>query len=245
MATKEILPIAFPYASEFVGMAPDGITPIYDRAVGSEAYRETWNSFFTQGVFDSVTHFRVSPVGGLYLEVSAGSAFVDGVTMISKNVVTLLAENPSMTEDRIDRVVIQNNYIDRYTYIYIKNGDTTLIRTDEIYEIGIADILIRRNITSLTEEDITDLRANPEYCGSVTLKPAEDWVSWAALFESFKAKLAGDFSAWFATIKDILDENIAAHLLGMIEELDSNMRTMQVKGVSTFQNEIINGNTLF
>ncbi|MDT2275457.1 hypothetical protein P7H20_12215 [Paenibacillus larvae] len=113
----------------------------------------------------------------------------------------------------------------------------------DIYELGLADILVKKGTTTITGADITDLRLNTALCGVVNsllqadttaiFNQFQDWfirtskkheqeiTSSLEEFEAFiseqKQKYSKDFEEWFSTIKDVLDENTAGHLLNLIQ----------------------------
>lgn len=217
MATMQVLSQSFPYSSEYKGMASDGKTPVYDRAISSAIYRKIWNTYFTQGILDLDNDFIVQPDAGLNIQATTGACFIDGVTTVSNNVISMLVEAPSTTADRIDRVVIQNNYTDRYTYIYIKKGEDgggapELTRSAEIYEIGLADISVRRNVLEIATADITDLRADETLCGKVKNKGEYDWEGPVKALQ--KKKL-------LAIITSTMTFNIADFGLSIGDEIDA------------------------
>lgn len=182
MGTKVIVEEAFPYTSEYVGMAGDGVTPVYDRAIGSAAYREIWKTFFSDGISDEKKDFSLTLLGGFGISIGRGRYFADGVTGVVNRETVLQIEAPPSDVDRTDLVVIQNHYIDRRTYICVKKGSVppagklTLERNDEIYEIGLYTIRVRVNAASLQTGDITDLRSDRAWCGKLMTSDAAGLV---------------------------------------------------------------------
>lgn len=118
-----------------------------------------------------------------------------------------------------------------------------LQRDTDAYELGLADIYISKGAISISQSNITDLRLNKEYCGIV--HGLVDQVDTTTLFNQYQAwinekkdefdsdlidyktmkqdeidniqqQFENDFNTWFATIQDILDENVAGNLLNLI-----------------------------
>ncbi|MEV2730281.1 hypothetical protein ABNC73_16760 [Paenibacillus larvae] len=103
--------------------------------------------------------------------------------------------------------------------------------------------MVKKGTTTITGADITDLRLNTALCGVVNsllqadttaiFNQFQDWfirtskkheqeiTSSLEEFEAFiseqKQKYSKDFEEWFSTIKDVLDENTAGHLLNLIQ----------------------------
>lgn len=121
----------------------------------------------------------------------------------------------------------------------------SLQRDADAYELGLADILVSNGVISVTQSDITDLRLNNDLCGIVhgTVDQVDtttlfnqyltwleekktqydaDMLQWTSNkqqeFENWTDIQEQDFNSWFASIQDILDENVAANLLNMINE---------------------------
>jgi hypothetical protein len=80
----------------------------------------------------------------------------------------------AVTADRIDRAALRLDFTARSISIVIKTGTVgaspvapELIRTTDIWEMGLADINLSAGIDEITADRITDLRANPDLCGEI------------------------------------------------------------------------------
>lgn len=125
---------------------------------------------------------------GIYAEVSSACQVVasDGMNVVVKagkgqigfnwfkveRDTTLSIANSDVILSRIDRVVIQRSLTNRNTTLYIKQGELassptppTLTRNESVYEIVLADILVSKNISTITTSLITDQRSNDSVCG--------------------------------------------------------------------------------
>ncbi len=122
------------------------------------------------------------------------------------------------------------------------------INTEEnIYEIRLADILISPSCVKITQDLITDCRGSSE-CPWITslIKQVDTstlYAQWQEAYrkyyaeqtaecaefvadfkESMSTSLAEEkeiFKIWFNSLKEILDENTAGHLLNLIDETDT------------------------
>ena len=90
-----------------------------------------------------------------------------------------------------------------------------------------ADIFVTRRVATITNDKITDTRYESERCGIVS--SVSEWDT-TTIYQQVQADLAGfkseeqaEFLAWFETIQDILDENVAAHLQNEIDALDERL----------------------
>jgi hypothetical protein len=75
---------------------------------------------------------------------------------------------------RIDRIVVRLNQINRSIKIAVVDGTPAatpvapeLTRTSDIYELGIADVLVPTAATSIVTNNIMDTRMNTNLCGLV------------------------------------------------------------------------------
>lgn len=135
-----------------------------------------------------------------------------------------------------------------------------LQRDYDIYEIGLADIRVNANAIEITQENITDLRLNTELCGIVAnqlqhvdtttlFNQYQEWLErvtgeaeedleqkkedFEEYFNNLKTTFSNDFNTWFQTVKDVLDEDTAGHLLNMInnnaEEIEETAQRIDQK----------------
>lgn len=235
--------IGFPFDSH-VTYETDG-TPVYDRAISSEPLRNLLHKLFTDGILPDVsTNLQVVAGSGMNVVVKAGFAIVQGCLKLEENDRTLAIQASSATNDRIDTVVLRLNSNDdqRYCDLYIREGTPAtnptrpnLVRSDSVYELGLADIFVTKTITSITQSKITDTRYEAERCGVISSLSEYDtttiYSQVQADLKEFKDTEQADFLAWYENIKNILDENVAGHLQGEIEATNKVVATKQDKAI--------------
>lgn len=235
--------IGFPFDSH-VTYENDG-TPVYDRAISSEPLRNLLHKLFTDGILPDVsTNLQVVAGSGMNVVVKAGFAIVQGCLKLEENDRTLALQASNTTNDRIDTVVLRLNSNDdqRYCDLYIREGTPAsnptrpnLVRSDSVYELGLADIFVTKTITSITQSKITDTRFEKERCGVISSLSEYDTTTIYNQVQSdlkeFKATEQADFLAWYENIKNILDENTAGHLQTEIEATNKVVATKQDKAI--------------
>ena len=235
--------IGFPFDSH-VTYETDG-TPVYDRAISSEPLRNLLHKLFTDGILPDVsTNLQVVAGSGMNIVVKSGFAIVQGCLKLEENDRTLALQASSATNDRIDTVVLRLNSNDdqRYCDLYIREGTPTtnptrpnLVRSDSVYELGLADIFVSKTITSITQSKITDTRYEAERCGVISSLSEYDtttiYSQVQADLKEFKATEQADFLAWYENIKDILDESAVGHLKSEIEATNAVVATKQDKAI--------------
>lgn len=223
--------LSFPFDSR---VTYNGDIPIYDRAVSSQPLRELINDLFTTGIMPNPsTCFQVSAgEEGMTVRVAAGYAVINGGLVKESQTRILQITAADTTNDRIDTVVLRwNENVDvRTADLYIVAGTPAeeptrpeLTRSGSIYEIGLADIFIPANSTTIDDERITDTRYETERCGVVS--SVSEWDT-TTIYQQVQADLANfqseeqaEFIAWFNEMKDQLSEDAAGHLQLEIDEL--------------------------
>lgn len=169
--------ISYPFTSQVTydeETDPTHINPIFDRAVDSSILRVLDKQDYTDGVcINPSTCFKVSINTGMNVTVGAGSGRIQGVKFFEEND-RVLQVQASESLDRIDTVVLRlnDNILYRNVDLYILKGTAeatpvapTLTRTSSVYELGIANLFIAKETTTITQERITDTRQDSSRCG--------------------------------------------------------------------------------
>ncbi|HPF55358.1 MAG TPA: hypothetical protein PLV03_02345 [Clostridiales bacterium] len=183
--------------------------PIYDRPSSAADLRSVFASFIANGVFITPsTNLQVTIGSGLQVVAAAGKCWINGAFGYTTSDTNLTLTTADGTNPRIDRVVarLDLNTDVRSIDLYVVDGTAAaspvapaLTQTATVYEIGLADVLVPANATSILQSNITDLRQNEDYCGVV--HAAFDQVDTADLFAQFQAA----FDEWFADLEDYWD----------------------------------------
>lgn len=204
----------FPFESNFIKFDDYGL-PIFSHAISSAVYRQILMNFYTDGVFfNPSTNFQVTAIGGMDVEVEYGTAFIKGLTVTPGDAARARFSIPpsSPTADRVDLIVLRADFTaTRSVTIHIKQGASTaadLQRDAAVWELGLASILIRRNVTAINQSDITDLRLNSAFCGVVTepiIRTNTD-----AFFAQLQASLALNEQEWAEFHQSALDSLAAS-----------------------------------
>lgn len=204
-----------------------------DREYSSDEFAEFFSTLFKPGIvatanFGSGLQITESASLGMRVKFGAGEAFSSfGRNYVHDKDEEVTVPIASTLQDRTDSVAIQFNKSQREAFFVYKESDVTVTRTDSIFELQIAKILVPKNSTQITNANITDMRANESVCG----------------YFSPHGKLnAGDitaqFIAWFDDFKGKLGTDPATNLQLQINDLDS--RTVHKTG-----DESIAGNKTF
>lgn len=207
------------FPSEIVDIDESGL-PIYDRAVDEEYFAKYHSEFLSNGVYANPSNnFQVMANELMKLKLKAGSCFINGYYAYDNFDGEITLEPASSDLNRIDRIVTRLDRINRKISIEVKKGayGTTsysapsLQRDDDIWELGLADVLVKKGTTQIVQANITDLRAIQEYCGYV-YNPMQN-IDTTDLF----AQYDNSFEVWFQHVKDQLSTDAAGNLQKQID----------------------------
>ncbi len=211
-----------------------------DRKYKAEFFARYFASFIGNGVFPNPSNnLQVISNNNMVVTVKTGKAWINGFVVFNDGDYNFELEPSDGLLSRIDRIVLRWNKVNRDIELAVKKGDysdnpspTNLERTADIFELALADVLVANGVISVTQANITDLRLNSELCGIV--HGTVEQVDTTTLFNQYKtwfnettASELEEFEIWFDSVKDILDENVAGHLLNLINENKDSIEEIQ------------------
>lgn len=167
-----------------------------DRRYLAEEFASFFAKFLSNGVYSGeelTGTLEVRKNGDLSIGVDEGAALIRGYEYENTTVRAHTLEKGG-TYDRIDRIVVRlDRTMDERNILtkVIKGVPSTspvapeLIRNNEIYDISLAQILVKKNITAIDASDITDERYDESVCGFVssiisipTDRLEQEWDEW-------------------------------------------------------------------
>lgn len=226
-----------------------------DRKYKAEEFARYFASFIGNGIFPNPsTNCQVLSNNDMTVRISAGKAWINGYYYENTGNMNHVLEPADSVLDRIDRVVLRWDKLERRIYSYVKVGEYSsnpkpkaLQRNVDAYELCLADVRVSAGATTITQASITDTRLDSNLCGVVhgvvdqvdTTTLFNQYLSWyketigqaEVDIESIKDQFQQDFTIWFNGIKDILDENTAGNLLNLINENKQNIDTKMDKKI--------------
>lgn len=227
-----MLRIGYPLDSH-VTYKTDG-TPVWDRAISSAPYRKLIKSLFSDGVLPNPsTNLQVSAGTGMKVNLYAGFAICNGCQKLQETNMSLDIATASAVNDRIDTVILRLNDNDdvRECEFYVLTGTPAvapvrpaLTQTDSIWEIGLADVLVKANSTQISNANITDTRYETARCGIISSISEFDTTT---LYQQVQADLQefrdinqAEFIAWVDSLENKLSGDVAGNLQLQINELN-------------------------
>lgn len=217
----------------------------YDRVYLADDFARYFASFIGNGVFPTPsTNLQVVQDANMQVKLKAGKGWINGRFYELTEDLTLNVAVADGVLKRKDRVVLRLDFINREIKAYLKKGAfssspvaPTLTRTADIYELGIADILINNGVTSITQANITDLRQNNTYCGLVA--GVVQQIDTTNLFTQFESA----FNVWFEAIKGQLSTDVAGNLqnqINLIQPLVDSWEDFKDNGGTLFNSLTLN-----
>ena len=213
---------SFPFTSEVT--FDDSGFPQFDRAVGSDVLRSILSNYYTNGVFGigNNNSFKVvaSNGGGMALAVQPGACIINGATAYNKEETRVILSNGE-AQPRIDLIVLRldDNKAQRSIRVEIVKGTPqsqpvkpTPVREGAVYDLVLANVMVRANVSTITNADITDSRLDKNACGFVS---AVNNLNMDDLYTQQRAL----FDAWFEGVKNQLGTDAAGNLQNQINVL--------------------------
>lgn len=147
-----------------------------DRTYNADDLTNFYDGVLNDGVFKNYdASLEVSAGTGMSVSVAGGKALVLGKYMLNTGSLNLTLEG-SGTLPRYDAVVCGVDLQERTGTIYIKTGTEAsspsypaLINTATMKEICLAYLYVGAGVTTITDANITDTRADESVCGYVKL----------------------------------------------------------------------------
>lgn len=168
---------------------------------------------------------------GMQVVVRPGACLIEGATGYETEDRTMVVQAAGAT-DRIDSVVLRlNDNIDyRDIDLYVIKGNSSseppeLTRTGGVYEIGLANLYVSANSSTITTERITDTRLVTERCGYAM--PVQKFDT-TALFDQLQAQVNENIEL----IQRAINQTEAAHLQEQIDSISSDIGTTSIASIS-------------
>lgn len=163
--------------------------------------------------------------------VKPGACLIEGATGYETESRTMVVQAAGST-DRIDSVVLRlNDNLDfRDIDLYVVKGNSSteppqLTRTGGIYEIGLANLYVSANSSTITTERITDTRLVTARCGYAM--PVQEFDT-TALFDQLQAQVNENIEL----IQRAINQTEAAHLQEQIDSISSDIGTASIASIS-------------
>lgn len=188
---------------------------VYDRVYSSGDFSDYLDLLVGNGVFaNPASNLQVSASSGMDVVVRAGSGWIDGRKIKNTADYTLTVDSSDVLLNRIDRVIFYVDYDAREMGIELLKGVSavnavapSLTRTEQRYEMCLAEITINKQVTAISASMIRDTRADSSLCGYVA--GLIDQIDATGLFDQFQAA----FDEWFSDVQNSYQSRLLQKLV--------------------------------
>jgi hypothetical protein len=164
-----------------------------DRRYLAYNFAEYFASFIANGVFPNPsTGLQVYEKENMTITVKPGRGWINGYFIVNESDYDVTLATADGALNRIDRIVLRLDYINREITIAVKQGmfasspvAAALQRDTDAYELAIADVYVGKGSLSISQVNITDLRLNTDLCGIV--HGTVDQVDTTTIFNQYQA----------------------------------------------------------
>ena len=199
----------------------------YDRAYNSDQISDMFEGLVSDGVFESIGDAMVvTAKSGMTVQVGTGRASIDGrwIKNDAKMDIALAASNIAL--NRWSAIVIRLNMSSRTMSIVEKVGTAatnpvkpSLTNSTTVKEKCLAYVYVKAGAGSITQVDISDVRADTSVCGWVTgvIKQVDTrqlFLQYQAAYErqlatmqAWETQQKAAFDTWFSALTDQLQVN--------------------------------------
>lgn len=198
-----------------------------DRTYDADQMSKYFEGLVSDGVYESVGGaLQVKAAGdGMAVQVMTGRALISCKWLSNDAVLTLDISPAHAVLNRYTAVVLRLDIVNRLMTITTKDGDAatspimpSMQKDSSIIELCLAYIYVGAGYVSISQSDITDMRAS-ELCGWVTglveqvdtsqlfLQYQAAYENMLAQMESWKTQMQTAFDDWFSTLTEELQVN--------------------------------------
>lgn len=174
-------------------------------------FAEYFNRFLSDGLYteNGQAGLKVTNGSGLSVNVATGYAFVRGYMYHNDASLAKALDASDAMLDRIDRIVLRFDEVAREIRIQVKRGTPAsspqvpaLEDSTYVKELGLAQIRVRRNASTISASDIVDERLTSAGLVSSLIEiPAQEmWDVWDGELDQIKQA----WQDWFNSIQNTL-----------------------------------------
>ena len=222
-----------------------------DRTYTAAQMSEYFEGLISNGVYEKVGNALIVRAGeGMSVDVGSGRAIINGRWLKNDAVLNLTITAADALLNRWTAVYIRLDNTRRLVKIDTKDGTPaanpvkpTMNHDSNYYDLCLAYVYVKAGATSISQSDITDMRAS-NLCGWVTgivkqVDTSELFLQWQTAYEEFYQR----FEDWFDTLTETLNVNtyIKSYLKTQVMQPNGDRGyTLDMEGYHYNPDDIIN-----
>lgn len=195
-----------------------------DRRYKADDFASYFATFIGNGIFPNPSDGLqiIGNIDSMSVSVRPGKAWIKGYYLINDDDYTLTLDKGDLSLNRIDRIVVRLDFIERTMSVQVKKGALSaspiapvLKRDADAYEMALADVYVAKGALTVIQANITDLRLNNSLCGIVhglvdqvdTTTIFNQYQSW---FNNLSIEKMQEFQDWQTEVTTALESWIDA-----------------------------------
>lgn len=191
-----------------------------DRVYNADQISSMFEGLISDGIYESVDDaFVVTASSGMVVNVGTGRAMVKSKWVKNTAPVAVTINDAHVLLNRYTAIVLRLDISGRAISIETIDGTPAstpskpaIVRNGSYYDLLLAYVYVGAGVTSITQANIEDQRANTVYCGWVTgiitqVDTATLFLQWQNAYETFYNTETAAFDAWFASLTEQLNVN--------------------------------------
>ena len=201
-----------------------------DRTYNADQITTYFEGLVSDGVYENIgDRFRVTTANSMAVNIGSGRALLRSRWVKNDAVLTMSIDAADVQFARYDAVVLRLDLTEsgRDINVAVIKGTPApypqvpnLTRTDDVYELLLAAVHVRKNANMILQSDIADMRSSSQ-CGWVTglidqVDTSDLFAQWqtaysdyyaqsTAAFDSYLAEKTAAFNAWFDSLTATLN----------------------------------------
>lgn len=217
-----------------------------DRVYNADQMSEYFKGLVSDGVYNSVGDgLAVKANSGLGITVGTGRAVIGSKWLENDAIYNLTLNAAHVILNRYTAVVIQLDLVNRVISIITVDGTPAstpekpaMTNNATIMQMCLAYVYVGAGVTSITQSNITDTRADNAVCGWVTglidqVDTSGLFSQWQAAYnqsiasiEAWQTTMKSQFDTWFSTLSEKLNVNTYIERYYKRVTLDGNTTTI-------------------
>ena len=190
-----------------------------DRTYNADQMSEYFNGLISNGVYESVGGaLQVLAGSGMTVNVQSGRAIINCKWLNNDAALTLNITQAHAILNRYTAVVARLDIVNRLMTITTKDGTPAsspvkpAMQIDSsMVELCLAYIYVSAGATSISQADITDMRAS-DLCGWVTgivqqVDTSQLFLQWQTAYQNYYDEMTAEFTAWLDSLTQQLNVN--------------------------------------
>lgn len=218
----------------------------HDRMYNAEQMSAIFDGVINDGIFSNIgTAFRVKAGDGLNVTVGIGRCWFNSVWLFNDAELSLELEASELLLNRYDAVIIEidkSEFVRAGTIKIIKGTPSseaappTMTRRAALNQYPLAYIYREANTSTVTDSVIQNRVGTsdaPYVTGILQVQNIDNIVAqWRSQWNDWTAETKNEFETWFSSIKDLLDEDVAAKLAADVVDLKTITAELQEEAES-------------